>query len=114
MLDEDGKTVYPACPLLGRAVCPSRPGEVLKELYLDALHVTISDFAERIGVSRKAVSMIVNKRKSITPEMALRISKALNTSPDLWLNLQRNHDLWNAVHEKPGFLDKIKPFAAML
>ena len=52
-----------------------------------------------LGVSRKALSNIVNEHKSITPEMSLRLSKALNTTPDLWLNLQKNYDLWHTAHE---------------
>ncbi len=106
--------VYPVCRPEERAVCPSHPGEILKRVYLDELHVTISDFADQIGVSRKAVSMIVNKRKSVTPEMALRFAKALNTRPGIWIDLQAGYDLWQAAHAKPGFLDKIKPIAAMI
>jgi len=55
-----------------------------------------TELAQRIGVSRKAISMIVNERKSVTPEMALRLSQAFpNSSPESWLNLQRNYDLWH-------------------
>jgi len=50
-------------------------------------------------VSRKTLSKIVNERGSVTPDMALRLSKAFNTTPELWLNLQRNHDLWEAAHK---------------
>lgn len=68
-------------------------------LYLQPLEITISDFAEQIGVSRKTVSAIVNARKSVTPEMALRLSQAFpNTSPESWLTLQRNYDLWQVTH----------------
>ena len=74
--------------------CPSHPGRVLKELYLDELGVTVTELSARIGVSRKAVSAIVNGHKSVTPEMALRLSRALGTTPEIWLNLQMNHDLW--------------------
>ena len=78
---------------------PSHPGEVLKELWLDELGITISKFAQDIGVSRKAVSAIVNCRKSITPEMALRLAKALDTTPEVWLNLQCKYDLWIAENK---------------
>ncbi len=105
---------YPAKRPEENAVCPSHPGAVLKGLYLDELGVTIGDFARSLGVSRKAVSMIVNERKSVTPEMALRFAKALDTAPRLWINLQSNYDLWQAKHEKPGFLDSIKRVAAVL
>jgi addiction module HigA family antidote len=105
---------YPACRPEDRKVCPSHPGAILKGLYLDELHVTISAFAERIGVSRKVVSAIVNERQSVTPEMSLRFAAALKTTPDIWINLQRNYDLWQAKHAKPDIFSKIKPIAAMI
>jgi addiction module HigA family antidote len=49
-----------------------------------------------LGVSRKTFSKIINERGSITPEMALRLSRAFDTTPDLWMNLQKNYDLWQA------------------
>lgn len=87
---------------------PSMPGEVLKEMYLEPLDVTITDFAEHIGVSRKTVSALVNGRTPVTVDMAMRLSVALNTTPDLWLNLQRAVDLWNARQEK-GSWTQIQP-----
>ena len=87
---------------------PSMPGEVLKEMYLEPLNVTITDFAERIGVSRKTVSALVNGRAPVTVDMAMRLSVALNTTPDLWLNLQRAVDLWNIRQEK-GSWTQIQP-----
>lgn len=74
---------------------PAHPGRVLRELYLSPLEISNTQLAETLGVSRKAVSYIVNERKSVTPEMALRLSRAFpNTSAEFWLNLQRNYDLW--------------------
>lgn len=96
------------------AVCPPHPGEILKRQYLDVLHITIGDFAEKIGVSRKAVSMICNGRKSITPEMALRLGKALESRPGFWMDMQAGYDMWQVKHMKPGFLDKIGKIAATL
>ena len=61
--------------------------------------LTVSDLAGTLGVSRKALSKIVNERGDVTPDMALRLSKAFCTTPELWLNLQRNHDLWEAAHK---------------
>ena len=78
---------------------PSHPGQILKELYLRPLGITNTKLAQTLGVSRKAISSIVNGRKAITPEMALRLSRALsNTTPESWLNLQRNYDLWYTSH----------------
>lgn len=79
-------------------VKPSHPGEILKYDYLEPLGLTITRLAKVLNVSRKAVSSIVNERKGVTPEMALRLSRAFNTTPGLWLNLQKNYDLWRAAH----------------
>ena len=101
-------------PLIERKQSPSHPGEVLKSLFLDELNITITDFAAAIEVSRKAISAIVNQRKSVTPEMALRFSKALDTSVDIWLNLQKNYDVWQVIHGNKTLFDRIKPIAAMV
>ena len=77
---------------------PAHPGRILKNLYLTPLNMSNTELAQRINVSRKAISMIVNEHKSITPEMALRLSRAFsNSSPESWLNLQRNYDLWHTA-----------------
>ena len=63
---------------------PTHPGAILKELYLDELHIGIAEFADRIGISRKTASGIVNGRRGVTPEMAVRFPRALpNTSPEM-------------------------------
>jgi antitoxin HigA-1 len=77
---------------------PSHPGGILRRLYLDALGISNSQLAETLGVSRKTISKIVNERGSVTPNMALRLSRAFNTTPDVWLDLQKNYDLWQATY----------------
>ncbi|MFC2167044.1 HigA family addiction module antitoxin [Acidobacteriota bacterium] len=77
---------------------PTHPGGILRRQYIEPLSLTISELANTIGVSRKTLSKIVNEHGSITPEMALRLSKAFKTTPELWLNLQQNYDLWQASH----------------
>jgi len=61
--------------------------------------MTVSGLAGVLGLSRKTLSEIVNEHASITPDMALRLSKAFKTTPELWLNMQRNYDLWQASHK---------------
>ena len=100
-------------PVAERDRGPSNLGGVLKRTYLDELNITISEFVSAIGVSCKAIFAIVNKRKSITPEMAMRLAAALGTTPRLWLNLQNNYDLWQTAHRDKSFLDGIKRIAAM-
>jgi len=75
---------------------PTHPGNIIKEDYLKILSITIKDLSESLGVSRKTLSKIINERGSVTPDMALRLSRAFDTSPLLWLNLQKNYDLWSA------------------
>lgn len=82
---------------------PTHPGGILKRHYLEPLSVAISDAAAALGVSRKTVSKIVNERGDVTPEMALRLSKAFRTTPELWLNLQCNYDLWHAAHDSKAW-----------
>jgi len=79
-----------------RKRAPAHPGRILRNHHLGPLSMTITELAKALGVSRKTVSKIINEHGSITPDMALRLSRALDTSPDLWLNLQKNYDLWYA------------------
>ena len=81
---------------------PTHPGGIIKRHYLVPLSLTISKVAEDMVISRKTLSKIINERGSVTPEMALRLSKAFNTTPELWLNLQMNYDLWNASQKSKG------------
>jgi addiction module HigA family antidote len=75
---------------------PIHPGRILLKHYIEPLNIKIVDLADTLGVSRKAISAIVNEHKAVTSDMALRLSKAFGTTPELWLNLQRNYDLWQA------------------
>jgi addiction module HigA family antidote len=80
-------------------------------LYLEPLDLTVVDLARALDVSRKSVSKVVNQRGSITPEMALRLSIALRTTPQVWLNLQQNYDLWHARRNARG-LKSVRRVAA--
>ena len=75
---------------------PPHPGEVLRELCIEPLQITITEAAESLGVSRKTLSAILNGRAGISPEMAIRLSKAFDTSAESWLNQQTQYDLWIA------------------
>ncbi|MDI6687560.1 MAG: HigA family addiction module antitoxin [Desulfobacterales bacterium] len=88
---------------------PTHPGNIIKEDYLLPLSITIKDMAANLGVSRKTLSKIINERGTITPDMALRLSRAFDTTPDLWLNLQKNYDLWQAETKSQEW-KKVKPF----
>jgi len=73
---------------------PAHPGEILRELYLEPLELTVTEAAAALGVTRKTFSQLVNSKAGISTAMALRLSKAFGTTPELWLNMQVNFDLW--------------------
>lgn len=75
---------------------PPHPGEVLRELYLEPLGLTVTEAADALGVSRKTLSALLNGRAGISPEMAIRLSKAFDTSAESWLAQQMHYDLWMA------------------
>ena len=80
---------------------PPHPGEILRELCLEPLGLTITDAATGLGVSRKTLSSILNGRAGISPEMALRLSIAFDTTAESWLNQQTQYDLWVPRQESP-------------
>ncbi|MEE8365917.1 MAG: HigA family addiction module antitoxin [Gammaproteobacteria bacterium] len=89
---------------------PPHPGEIIKDLCLEPLGLSVTDAASALGVSRKTLSSILNGRSGISPEMALRLSKAFSTTPESWLNHQVQYDLWNAKKESKGI--KVKKLYA--
>jgi addiction module HigA family antidote len=89
---------------------PPHPGEVLRELYINPLDLTITAAAEGLGVTRKALSELVNGHTDISRDMAIRLAKAFpNTDIRLWLDLQVQYDAWQA-EQRAGSID-VKPFA---
>lgn len=79
---------------------PPHPGQVLRELCLEPLGLSVTEAAEGLGVTRKTLSAVLNGRAGISPEMALRLSIAFDTSPESWLNQQTQYDLWAAQKDK--------------
>ncbi|MGM0601593.1 MAG: HigA family addiction module antitoxin [Candidatus Rifleibacteriota bacterium] len=89
---------------------PPHPGEVLRELCLEPLGISVTDAAKALGVARKTLSSILNGHSGISPEMAIRLSKAFGTSPESWLNQQVQFDLWEAEQHAKNL--KIKKLVA--
>ena len=79
---------------------PPHPGEIIKELCLEPLGLTVTEAATALGISRKTLSSIINGRAGISPEMAVRLSIAFNTSSESWLNQQSQYDLWQAEQHR--------------
>lgn len=92
-----------------RGMPPVHPGNILKTMYLDPLGITVTEFAENIDVARRTVSLLINEHSGVSAEMALRLSKALGTTPEIWLNMQQKYDLWQAGQKLS--LNKIKIIA---
>ncbi len=87
---------------------PTHPGEVLKEEFLKPLNISQTTLAKDIHTSFRAVNEIVNQKRGITIDMALRLSKYFGTSPQLWLNLQNNYDLYKVSKKKENILNQIE------
>jgi addiction module HigA family antidote len=79
---------------------PPHPGEIIKELCLEPLELSVTEAAEALGVSRKTLSSIINGKSGISPEMAVRLSIAFDTSSESWLNQQTQYDLWKAEQHR--------------
>jgi addiction module HigA family antidote len=89
---------------------PPHPGEVLKALCLEPLGISVTAAAEALGVSRKTLSAILNGRAGISPEMAVRLSIAFDTTAESWLNQQVQFDLWKAERGRKKL--RVKSLAA--
>lgn len=79
---------------------PPHPGEILRSLCLEPLNLSVTDAAKALGVSRKTLSAVLNGRAGISPEMAVRLSIAFDTSSESWLNQQVQYDLWQAEKQR--------------
>ena len=75
---------------------PPHPGEILRQLCIEPLGLSVTEAAKGLGVSRKTLSAILNGRAGVSPEMAVRLSLAFGTSSESWLNQQIQYDLWQA------------------
>ena len=93
---------------------PTHPGEMLLEEYLRPLGVSQTHFASAIGVSYVRLNSIINGHRSITPDTALRLERALGASADMWLNLQLAWDLWQAKHSADvRTINRIRPLSQL-
>jgi len=75
---------------------PAHPGDVVRELCLEPLKLSVTEAAKALGVTRKALSELLNGRAGVSPTMALRLARAFDTSAERWMALQQQYDLWQA------------------
>jgi len=92
-----------------KEVRPIHPGEMLREDFLPDYRLTVSGLAEGIGVSRQTVNELLRERRSVSPQMALRLSRLFGNSAEFWINAQRAVDLWDAAREVGPEVERIKP-----
>ena len=92
---------------------PTHPGKVLYEDVIKPLGITITEAAKDLGVSRKTLSELVNERCGLTADMAIRIAKASNTTPESWLSMQSKLDLWNARQKSQAKITKFQEVVAL-
>ena len=90
---------------------PTHPGDTLREIVLPELGISQVELAQRLGISRQSLNRLLNKSQRVTPEMAVRLGKVVGSTPNFWLALQQQHDLWHAEREVD--LASLKPLNAV-
>ena len=88
---------------------PTHPGEIIRYEYLDELNMTQQQLADSIGITRVRINEIVLGKRSITPDTAFRLAKLFNTTPEFWIGLQTNFDMWNTLQKRKKEYETIKP-----
>ena len=88
---------------------PTHPGELIREDLLPETDLSQIQLAQLMGVSRRTVSEIVNERRRVTPDIAFRLAKVFNSTPEMWLNMQQAVDLWEARSIHGHEYKKIQP-----
>ena len=89
---------------------PTHPGAILREDVLPALGMTQAEFAKRLGVSRLTVSELINEKRAVSADMAMRLGRLLGNGPEIWLRMQQTLDLWELA--KRGDYEKIQTLKA--
>ena len=89
---------------------PPHPGAIIREFCVEALGLTVTKAADSLGVTRKTFSMLLNGKSGVSPEMALRLSKVFGRTPEGWLRLQLQYDLWKAKQKVD--IDRLERIAA--
>ncbi len=95
-----------------RKVRPTHPGAMLREDFLPVYGLTVSGFSRALRVSRQTVNELLQERRAVSPEMALRLSRLFGNSPEFWLNAQRAVDLWEAARSIKESIKLISPLTA--
>ena len=87
---------------------PTHPGAFLREIVMPEIGMSQAEFAKRLGVSRRIIYELLHERRPVTVDMAHRLARALKTSPDVWLGLQQDVDVWDMLQRHQHHYEKIK------
>jgi len=106
--------------IIQRKVRPTHPGAILRNMLADLdadgsdqfASMTQKELANRLGVSSRAVSELIQERRAMSADMAIRLSRVFKTTPDIWMNLQKAVDLWDAARANKVQYAKLRPIAA--
>ena len=90
---------------------PTHPGEMLREDFMPDYGLSVAGLAADVSVSRQSINEPLRERRSVTPEMALRLARLFGNSPEFWLNAQRAIDLWDAAQTIKKDVARIKPLS---
>jgi addiction module HigA family antidote len=91
---------------------PTHPGEMIREDFMPDYELTTASLANALGVSRQTINELLREKRSLTPTMALRLSRLFGNSPEFWLNAQHARDLWESENRFKKELKKIRPLNA--
>lgn len=97
---------------INREISPTHPGEIVREDFMPDYNLTAAALADALGVSRQTVNELIREKRSVSPVMALRLSRLFKNSPEFWLNAQNARDLWESEQQYKKELEKIRPFNA--
>jgi len=97
---------------INRKIRPTHPGEMLREDFMPDYGLTITGLSRTLGVSRQTMNELLREHRSLTPLMALRLSRLFGNSPEFWLNAQRAVDLWDAQNIHRNEIKHIQPLKA--
>jgi len=92
---------------------PTHPGEMLREEFMPDFGLSVAQLASKVGVSRQTINQLVSERRALSPAMALRLSRLFGTTPQYWLNMQRNVDIWDSFAAERDSIESIEPLQAV-
>ena len=93
---------------------PTHPGASLREDVFPTLHISVSEFARHLGISRQTLHAVLSERSAISPELALRLGTFLGNGPQLWIEMQSRYDLWQAERKLKKILPRIPAYSDLL